>query len=61
MILPSRFGGMTLSLQKIFFLDGRFGLVEGEVDQRVSAYQLSLGYRKVFDFVIPWLDPLKDL
>ena len=60
-ILPSRFGGMTISLQKIFFLDGRFGLVEGEVDQRVSAYQLSLGFRKVFDFVIPWLDPLKDL
>ena len=60
-ILPSRFGGVTISLQKIFFLDGRFGLVEGDVDQKVSAYQLSLGYRKVFDYVIPWLDPLRDL
>ena len=60
-ILPSHFGGITISLQQIFFLDGRSGLVEGEVDQRVSAYQFSLGYRKVFDFVIPWLDPLKGL
>lgn len=60
-ILPARFGGITIGVQKIFFLGGRFGLIEGEVDQRVSAYQLSLGYRKVFDFVIPWLDPLKDL
>ena len=60
-ILPSHFGGITISLQKIFFLNGRSGLVEGEVDQKVSAYQFSLGYRKVFDFVIPWLDPLKDL
>ena len=60
-ILPARFGGVTIGLQKIFFLDGRFGLIEGEVDQRVSAYQITLGYRKVFDYIIPWLDPLKDL
>jgi hypothetical protein len=61
LILPARLGGITIGLQKIFFLDGRFGLIEGEVDQRVSAYQLTLGYRKVFYYIIPWLDPLKDL
>ena len=59
-VLPSSFGGITVSLQRIFFLDGRFGLIEGNTDQRVSAYQLTLGYRKVFDYIIPWLDPLKD-
>ena len=50
-----------MGVQKIFFLDGRFGLIEGEVDQRVSAYQITLGYRKVLDYIIPWLDPLKGL
>ncbi len=60
-IMPSKLGGITISLQRLFFLNGRFSGIEGEVDQKVSAYQLSLGYRKVFDYVIPWLDPLKDL
>jgi len=54
-------GGVSLSLQRPFFLDGRFSGIEGEVDQRVAAYQVSLSYRKVFDYVIPWLDPLRDL
>jgi len=54
-------GGLSLNLQKPFFLDGRYSGIEGEVDQRVSAYQISLGYRRLLDYVIPWLDPLKDL
>ena len=54
-------GGLSINLQRPFFLDGRFSGIEGEVDQRVSAYQISVSYRKVFDYVIPWLDPLRDL
>ena len=61
LVLTTKLGGVTINLQRLFFLRGRFAGIEGEVDQRVSAYQVSLGYRKVFDFVIPWLDPLKDL
>jgi hypothetical protein len=54
-------GGLSVNLQRPFFLDGRFSGIEGEVEQRVSAYQLSLSYRRVFDYIIPWLDPLRDL
>lgn len=54
-------GGLSLSLQRPFFLDGQYSGIEGEVDQRVSAYQVSLGYRRLLDYVVPWLDPLKDL
>ena len=61
LVLTTKLGGVTINLQRLFFLKGRFAGIEGEVDQRVSTYQVSLGYRKVFDYVIPWLDPLKDL
>ena len=54
-------GGVAINLQRPFFLDGRFSGIEGDVEQRVSAYQISLSYRKLFDYVIPWLDPLKDI
>ena len=54
-------GGLSVNLQRPVFLDGRFSGIEGEVEQRVSAYQISVSYRRVFDYVIPWLDPLRDL
>ena len=54
-------GGLSLGLQKPFFLDGRFSGIEGDVNQKVSAYQISLSYRRTLDYIIPWLDPLKDL
>tara|TARA_B100000073_G_scaffold77551_1_gene58679 strand:- start:1155 stop:1886 length:732 start_codon:yes stop_codon:yes gene_type:complete len=54
-------GGINLSIQRTFFLNGRFSGIEGEVDQKVSSYQVNLGYRHTFDYVIPWLDPLKNL
>ena len=56
-----KLGGLSVNLQKPVFLDGRFSGIEGEVEQRVSAYQISVSYRRVFDYVIPWLDPLRDL
>ncbi len=54
-------GGLSVNLQRPVFLDGRFSGIEGEVEQRVSAYQISVSYRRVFDYVIPWLDPFRDL
>jgi hypothetical protein len=54
-------GGISLNLQKPFFLNGRFSGIEGEIDQEVFAYQISLSYRHVLDYIIPWLDPLKEL
>ena len=54
-------GGIGLSLQKPVFLDGAFSGIEGEVDQRVGTWQASLSYRRMLDFMVPWLDPLKKI
>jgi hypothetical protein len=54
-------GGVSLNIQKPFFVDGAFSGIEGEMDQRVGAWQLSISYRKTLNYVIPWLDPLKGL
>jgi len=40
-------------------VDGAFSGIEGEVDQRVATWQVSLSYRKILESVIPWFDPLK--
>lgn len=52
-------GGLSLNIQKPFFIDGVFSGIEGELRQRVRVWQVSISYRRVLDFVIPWLDPLK--
>ncbi|MEC9377223.1 MAG: hypothetical protein VYC00_03880, partial [Candidatus Neomarinimicrobiota bacterium] len=54
-------GGISLNIQKPFFLGGAFSGIEGEIDQRVSAWQVSLSYRRLLNIMIPWLDPLKDV
>jgi hypothetical protein len=54
-------GGVSLNLQKPFFIKGAFSGIEGELGQRVGVWQVSLSYRRLLDFVIPWLDPLKGL
>jgi hypothetical protein len=54
-------GGVSLNIQKPFFVGGAFSGIEGEVDQRVGAWQLSLSYRKLLDYMVPWLDQLKNL
>ena len=52
-------GGISLNIQKPFFIDGVFSGIEGELDQRVGVWQVSMSYRRLLDFSIPWLDPLK--
>jgi hypothetical protein len=52
-------GGVSLNIQKPFFIKGAFSGIEGELGQRVDVWQVSLSYRRLLDFVIPWLDPLK--
>jgi hypothetical protein len=55
------FGGVSLNIQKPFFINGAFSGIEGEVDQRVSTWQVSLSYRKILETTIPWIDPLLGL
>ena len=54
-------GGVSLNIQKPFFIKGAFSGIEGELGQRVGVLQVSLSYRRLLDFVIPWLDPLRGL
>ena len=54
-------GGVSLNIQKPFFIKGAFSGIEGELGQRVGVWQVSLSYRRLLDFMIPWLDPLKGL
>ena len=58
------FASVSLNIIKPFFLNNKSSLIgseSGNIDQELSALQVSLGFRKVFDFVIPWLDPTSNL
>jgi len=55
------FGVVTIGVLKPVFIYGGFSGTDGEVDNQVSAWRLNIGFRRLFDYVIPWLDPLKNL
>ena len=55
-------GGFGLGIQRSIFLFGGLSDTESEeIDQRISGWQITFSYRRVLDFVIPWLDPLRGL
>ena len=54
-------GGVGVNIQKPFFMGGTFSGTESKVDQRVGAWQVSLSYRRLLNFMIPWIDPLKNI
>ena len=56
-----KIGGIGINIQKPFFVSGAFSGIEGEVAQKVDAWQISFSYRRLLSFVVPWLDPLKDI
>ena len=57
----TKIGGVSLNIQKPFFVSGAFSGIDGEVDQRVGAWQISLSYRRLLNIMIPGLGPLKDV
>ena len=57
----TKIGGISLNIQKPFFVSGAFSGIEGEVDQRVGAWQISLSSRRLLNIMIPGLGPLKDV
>ena len=62
MLRNIKMGGFGIGLQRSVFLFGGLSDTESEdIDQRISGWQITLSYRRVLDFVIPWLDPLKGL
>ena len=56
-----KIGGISMNIQKPFFVGGAFSGIESDVDSRVGAWQISLSYRRLLNIMIPWLDPLKDI
>ena len=56
-----KIGGFALNIQKPFFVGGAFSGIEGELEQKVDAWQISLSLRRILSYNIPWLDPLKDI
>ena len=57
-----KMGGLAVGIQKPIFIYGGMSGTESEnLDQEINAWQITLSYRRVLDFIIPWLDPLKDL
>ena len=57
-----KMGGLAVGIQKPIFIYGGMSGTESEnLDQKINAWQITLSYRRVLDFIIPWLDPLKDL
>ena len=57
-----KMGGFAVGLQKPVFIYGGMAGTEAEnIDEAINAWQLTLSYRRVLDFIIPWLDPLRGL
>ena len=46
-IIELKFGSMAINIQKSIFLTGSFAGNEGEIKQRVSAWQVGLTFRIV--------------
>ena len=62
LLYNTNIGSIGFSIQKPIFLYGGIAGTEAEnIDQKMDAIQLSLSYRKLLGFVIPWIDPLKGL
>ena len=53
-------GSIAFGLQKPIFLSGGLAGTDSEdLDQKLNAWQLSISYRRILSFVIPWFDPLR--
>ncbi len=53
--------GIAFNIKLPIFLKGGLNEDIEEIDQEIKGVQLSIGYRKIFDWTIPWIDPLKGL
>jgi len=53
-------GVVSVSVLKPFFVFGGYSGTDSNVENRVNAWRLNFGFRKLFNYTIPWLDPLKN-
>ena len=57
----TKIGGFAFNIQKPFFIGGSFSGIEGELEQKVGAWQVSMSLRSILSNTVSWLDPFKDL
>tara|TARA_B100000315_G_C14258444_1_gene443009 strand:- start:28 stop:651 length:624 start_codon:yes stop_codon:yes gene_type:complete len=50
-----KFATIMLNLQKPIFLKGSSSGTEAYLDEKTDAWQVSLSFRKILDYYIPWL------
>ena len=55
------FGVVNIGVSKPSFIYGGFSGTDAKVDSEVSAWRINIGFRRMLNYVIPWLDPLKKL
>ena len=53
--------GINFNIRVPIFLKGGFNEDIENIDQEIKGLQISIGYRKIFNWTIPWIDPLKGL
>ena len=51
-------GVFGINIQKPYFIKGAFASLESQQEQKqkVKTIQVSISYRKMFDYIVPWLD-----
>ena len=54
-------GVVSISALKPFFVLGGYSGTDSNVENRITAWRLNFGFRRLFDYTIPWLDPFKNL
>ncbi len=61
LLKSTSFGVVSVSVLKPFFVFGGYSGTDSNVENKVNAWRFNFGFRKLFDYTIPWLDPLKKL
>ena len=57
----TNFGVVNISLLKPIFIEGGFSGTDADVESKVYPWRVTISFRRMLDYVIPFLDPFKDL
>ena len=49
------FATLSVNLQYPIFIDGAFAGGDGDVNENIDTWQISIGMRRILDYYIPWL------
>jgi len=61
LLKSTSFGVVSISVLKPIFVFGGYSGTDSKIDSKVNAWRFNFGFRKLFDYTIPWLDPFKKL